>query len=141
MVQSLQEGLAQLQMQGQVMVPVNDVKISGTAMLYELMTRNGFFLPNLKSRYVTQKTLLLIRDGKLWCLKQDQVLTRVCTRPPSVLVLVEKLHQYLAPHNLVTGISLERENFPDKPWLIIAVATVSAGKDEIFGKDYIPSQD
>ena len=69
MVRSLREGLAQLQMQGQVMVPVNDVKIFGTAMLYELMTRNGFFLPNLKSRYVTQKTLLLIRDGKLWCLK------------------------------------------------------------------------
>jgi len=69
------------------------------------------------------------------------VLTRVCTRPPSVLVLVEKLHQYLAPHNLVTGISLERENFPDKPWLVIAVATVSAGKDEIFGKEYIPSHE
>ena len=45
--------------------------------------------------------------------------------PPSVYVLIEKLHQYLEPHKLKTGISLTKENFPDKPWLIIAVATVS----------------
>jgi len=53
------------------------------------------------------------------------VITRVCTRPPSVLVLVTKLHNYLAPHNLVTGISMEKENYPDKPWLIIAISSVS----------------
>ena len=69
MVQSLQDAMAQQLNVGQVMVPVNEVKISGTTMLYELMTRNGFFLPSLKSRFVTQKTLLLIRDGKLWSLK------------------------------------------------------------------------
>jgi len=123
----------------QQIVPVNDVKISGTAMLHELMTRNGFFLPNLKSRYCTQKTMLQIRDGHLWSLRQDQVVYRTCTRPPSVNVLVQKLHNYLAPHKLETGTVEKRENFPDKPWLIIAVATVSQGKDEIFGKDYVPS--
>lgn len=120
------------------MVPVNDVKIAGTAMLHELMTRNGFYLPSPKSRYCTQKTLLRIREGELWCLKQEMVVTRICTRPPSVYVLVDKLHKYLAPHNLVTGINIEKENFPDKHWLIIAISSVSNGKDEIFNKDYIP---
>ena len=109
------------------MVEVHEVKISGSAMLYELMTRNGYYLPDLKSRYCTQKTLLKIRDGEYWCLKQDMVMTRVCTRPPSVHVLIEKLHQYLEPHKLKTGISVTKENFPDKAWLIIAVATVSQG--------------
>ena len=33
------------------MVPVNEVRISGTAMLYELMTRNGFFLQDLKRKH------------------------------------------------------------------------------------------
>ena len=56
-------------------------------------------------------------------------------------VLVEKLHKYLQPHNLRTGIDITKENFPDKPWLIIAVASVSSGKDEIFGRDYIPSRE
>jgi len=56
-----------------------------------------------------------------------------------VFVLIEKLHGYLAPHKLSTGIDLTKENFPDKPWLIIAVSSVSGGKDEIFAKDYIPS--
>ena len=69
------------------------------------------------------------------------MLTRICTRPPSVNVLVEKLHKYLLPHKLNTGINIEKENFPDKQWLIIAVATSSAGKDEIFNKDYIPSSE
>ena len=67
------------------------------------------------------------------------IVMRLCTRPPSVHVLIEKLHKYLAPHNLKTGITEEAENYPDKPWLIVAVSTVSLGKDEIFSKDYIPT--
>ena len=54
-------------------------------------------------------------------------------------MLVEKLHSYLQPHNLRSGISLEKENYPDKPWLIITVSTASGGKDEIFGREYVPS--
>ncbi len=34
-----------------------------------------------------------------------------------------------------------RQNYPDKAWLVLAVATVSAGKDEIFNKDYLPGRD
>ena len=120
-------------------VPVNEIKINSTAMLHELMTRAGFFLPSIKCRFCTLKTLLKIREGELWGLRQDQVTTRLCTRPPSIRVLVKKLHGYLAPHNLQSGISLEKENYPDKPWLIIAVSTTSGGKDEIFGREYVPS--
>jgi len=57
---------------------------------------------------------------------------RQCTRPPNVLVLVQKLQKYLEPHGLNSGIDLKKENFPDKNWLIITIATVSSGKDEIF---------
>ena len=30
------------------------------------------------------------------------------------------------------------ENFPDKEWLVLAVATLSDGRDEIFDLDYMP---
>ena len=108
-------------------------------MLHELMTRTGFYLPSIKCRYCTLKTLLKIREGQLWCLKQEHTVLRACTRPPSIRVLVEKLHSYLAPHNLKSGIDLDKENFPDKGWLIIAVASTSNGRDEIFGKEYVPT--
>jgi len=119
-------------------VAADEVRIMGSRMLHELMTRNGYYLPTLHSRFCSQKTLLKIRAGEIWCPKQSQVVTRLCTRPPLVPVLVEKLHGYLAPHGLESGISLKKENFPDRQWLIIAIATVSNGKDEIFAKNYIP---
>ena len=37
-----------------------------------------------------------------------------------------------------SGISLKTENFPDKAWLIRAIATLSKGQDEIFKLDYVP---
>ena len=33
---------------------------------------------------------------------------------------------------------MKKENFPDKAWLIRAVATLSEGEDEIFNLDYVP---
>jgi hypothetical protein len=39
---------------------------------------------------------------------------------------------------LVTGINFGTENFPDKDYLIISIATFSAGADEIFDKNYVP---
>jgi hypothetical protein len=39
---------------------------------------------------------------------------------------------------MVTGINLDTENFPDKAWMILAIATLSGGKDEIFDKNYLP---
>ena len=37
-----------------------------------------------------------------------------------------------------TGINMVTENFPDKEWLVLAVATLSNGRDEIFDLDYMP---
>ena len=35
---------------------------------------------------------------------------------------------------------MKKENFPDKRWLILAISTLSQGKDEIFASDYMPSK-
>ena len=61
--------------------------------------------------------------------------------PPSKLVLINKLEQYLKNFDVKSGIDLEKGNFPDKEWLILAIATLSAGKDEIFNPNYVPSRD
>ena len=108
-------------------------------MLHELMTRQDYLLPALKSRWITLQRLLDVRDGKIWCLKQSVTVTRVCTRPPCCRVLAEKLNDYLAKSNLPpSGINIEKEKFPDRQWLVLAVATLSKGTDEIFARDYVP---
>jgi hypothetical protein len=85
--------------------------------------------------------LILIRDGKIWSLRQDKVIHRECTRPPSIRVLVDKLNAYLKVLGKDSGISMKKENFPDKAWLIRAVASLSEGDDEIFKLDYVPKAD
>jgi len=128
------------QIQQSVMVPLNEVKISSVTMLHEMMTRNSFVLPALKCRWTTLQKLLFVRDGKLWGLKQPQVVFRICTRPPSCRVLSQKLDDYLALQRLPqSGIDIEKEKFPNRDWLVLAVATLSGGKDEIFSKEYVPA--
>ena len=80
----------------------------------------------------------MVRDGKIWSLRQDKVIHRECTRPPSIRALVEKLHTYLRALGKESGISMKKENFPDKAWLVRAIASLSDGDDEIFKIDYVP---
>ena len=54
--------------------------------------------------------------------------------------MIQKLERYLTAMNLKSGIDLGKGNFPDKKWLILAVATLSKGNDEIFEPDYYPSK-
>jgi hypothetical protein len=54
-------------------------------------------------------------------------------------VLCEILHGYLLPLGIASGIDMEKENFPDKEWLVLAVASLSGGKDPIFARDYVPA--
>ena len=127
---------AQQQLQ---MVPLNEIHITSVAMLHELMSRADYLLPALKCRWTNLQKLLDVREGRLWALKQSNVVYRCCTRPPCCRILALKLDDYLAQQHLPpSGINIEKEKFPDRPWLIIAVATVSQGQDEIFSKEYVP---
>ena len=113
--------------------------LKGVAAYWELLTRHGKFLPEFSSKYITEKQLSLIQQNKVFSLTQQQVVFRCCVKPPSKLILVQKLVKYLGTHNLVSGIDMAKQNFPDKQWLILAIATVSNGEDEIFNCEYLPS--
>jgi len=123
-----------------IMVPLNEIKISSVQMLHEMMTRNLFVLPALKCRWTNLQKLLQVRDGKLWGMKQPQVVYRICTRPPSCRILCEKVDSYLSKLALpASGIDVVREKYPNRDWLVLAVSTLSAGNDEIFHKEYVPA--
>lgn len=105
---------------------------------WELLTRHGKYLPDFSSKYVTEKQLLAVQQNKIFSLTQAQVVFRICVKPPSKMILVQKLMSYLQQHNVESGINLAKQNFPDKNWLVIAIATITNGADEIFHKDYLP---
>ncbi len=106
--------------------------LKSVAAFWELLTRHGRYLPEYSSKYITEKQLLLVQQNKIFALNQSQVVFKLCVKPPSKLVLIQKLVKYLEDLKIPSGIDLGKQNFPDKSWLILAIATVSGGKDEIF---------
>jgi len=69
---------------------------------------------------------------------QNQVVFRRCYTPPRVAVLVQKLENYCKALSIETGFDKQKENYPDKDYLILCIATLSDGKDEIFDPAYSP---
>ena len=120
-------------------VPLSEVKISGKAMLRELMIRHGRCLFKLNSKFCTLEKLIKIRDGVIWVPTQSEVVYRECTRPPSCRILAEKVVAYCAQKGLNSGIDVAKEVWPDQEYLVKLVATLSDGDDEIFELDYVPS--
>ena len=65
---------------------------------------------------------------------------RDCVSPPIKIVMVQKFEEYLCAINKVSGIDIAAKNFPDKAWLVLAVASLSDGSDEIFHPEYLPNK-
>lgn len=63
---------------------------------------------------------------------------RICCSPPKKECLVGKYQNYLTKLNQESGIDNEKENYPDKDYLVLLIATLSNGQDEIFNKNYYP---
>ena len=120
-------------------VNMMDALVKDKKAYHELLVRNGYVLPDLDSKFVSSDNLISIQAKKLYGLKVNDVIYRQCVTPPSKQVLVDKLTIYLQVQGLPpSGINPIRKNFPDKQWLILAIASLSKGEDEIFRKDYVP---
>lgn len=97
------------------------------------------FLPAFSSKFMCEKAITQIKQGEILAIRQNQVVFRVCMNPPTKNVLIQKLEHYLKPLNIKSGI--DKDKHPDKAWLILAIATLSNGSDEIFDADYMPNKD
>jgi hypothetical protein len=108
---------------------------------WEQEMRSGTFLPDYSSKYINMPMLRNIKDGKVLKIKQEQVVFRVCMTPPSKQVLVQKMELLLVPHGISSGIDHSKHNYPDKFWLILVIATLTGGSDEIFHPNYVPPKE
>jgi len=82
----------------------------------------------------------MMYSGTIYQLKQADVVYREVAKPPTKLMMVQKYLKYLAQVGIPSGIDMAKKNFPDKTWLILAVATLSQGEDEIFDPEYVPTR-
>jgi len=108
---------------------------------WETTIREGFYLPAFSSKFINENTITAMKNGEILAIRQNQVTFRVCMTPPTKLVLINKFEQLVRQHNTKSGIDMEKQNFPDKDWLILAIATLSGGADPIFDAGYVPSND
>jgi len=105
---------------------------------YELLTRSGWYLPKLSSKFINQKVLQLIREKKIFAPMQQQVVFRICTTPPKKETLVDRYIELCDANSLVHGIDHKKQNYPDKEYLILSISTMTNGADAIFDRNYYP---
>jgi len=109
-------------------VNMMDALVKDKKAYHELLVRSGFVLPDIDSKFVSSDNLISIQAKKLYGLKVNDVCYRQCVTPPSKQVLVDKLTVYLQVQGLPpSGINPIRKNYPDKAWLILAIASLSKG--------------
>jgi hypothetical protein len=82
--------------------------LKSVAAYWELQTRSGKYLPEESSKYVTERQLLMVQQKQIFSLDQTQIVFRVCVKPPSKLVLVQKLLGYLQKLGIESGVDLVR---------------------------------
>ena len=58
------------------------------AAFHELLTRNGMCCPNINSKFVNKESLSAMYMGKIFNMRQQDVVYRECVKPPSKLVLI-----------------------------------------------------
>ena len=111
--------------------------VMGVEDLYNAAMRNGYYLPKMKCSAVNEIALVNILKQEYWCPKADEIRIRNCVKAPVKEVLFSKLKSLCQSKNLnISWISEEKNQVPDKKWLIDVIATLNPS-DEIFKKDYV----
>ena len=114
------------------------LNICGTVKeLYEILQRNGNVLPKQSSVLVNTEYLRKVYQKMIWVPHQLNLKWRNCPRPPTMVVLVDKLLALAEIRGFETGIVKSRKNFPDQQWILLSIATLNP-LDEIFERTYLP---
>ena len=92
-----------------------------------MMVRNDHYIPELKSKYCTMKTLLLVKEGKLFGMKHSGTRFKKIAQLPTKKVLLDKLINYVGLRGGNLGVTEKKNNIPDKEWMVNVIYTLSNG--------------
>ena len=65
--------------------------VSSRKQKYKALLASGWALPSENSSIVTNEFLNEVREGKVYCLKMDQLRLKACLDPPTIEMLIVTL--------------------------------------------------
>lgn len=105
--------------------------------MYELLVRNGFFLPSYNCRMVSEAYLSGIMEGNIFCPLDSEIRIKNCFCQPTKGFMLSKLSEVAREKRWTLGYF--DDVVPNKEWVLRMLSTYK-GDDEIFKKGYIAPQ-
>lgn len=102
--------------------------------MYELLIRNGFFLPSFKSTVVSEAYLNGIIEGDIFCPLDSDIRVKNCFSQPTKASMLSKLSEIAKKNKWALGYI--DDALPNKEWVLRMLSTYKAD-DEIFKKNYV----
>jgi hypothetical protein len=118
-------------------IEANGANIS-SSVLYEMLQRNGYYMPSRKSSFCNLNYLVAVRNKVYKVPMYHEVRLRPCPVPPKKEVLIDGLKQ-IENHQQVNFGVHPNGPYPDSCWLVAVLATYMPGH-YIFSKDFRPSK-
>ena len=84
---------------------------------------------------VTEKFLVGIINGSIWCPLFKEIKLSPCPKPPSKEFLINRLKSYVKKEKKIFDIN--EKHLPDKTWVLNVLSSFTPN-DEIFHKNYVP---
>ena len=111
--------------------------VMGVEDLYNAALRNGYYLPKQSCTCINEISLINILKNEYWCPKSEHIRIKNCVKAPVKETLLNKLMTLCHAQGLnVSWINVEKNQTPDKKWLVDVIGTLNPN-DEIFKKDYV----
>jgi hypothetical protein len=110
---------------------------SGKRHLFEILVRNGYFLPTLRSSIINFDYLAGVRQGTITVPRYHELKFRACFQPPHKQLLIDELLKVTWERGLEIGFDSGSKAVPNKEWLLFCLSTY-APNHPIFNRAYVP---
>ena len=108
--------------------------------LYELLVRNGFYLPSKTCHWLTKKVMIGMVLGNTYCPSFNDIRPLPCPRPPVRLELIQEINKEIEKQMSATlKLQFTNSRMPDLQWLIFTLAALNP-KHKYFSKSYYPTK-
>ena len=118
------------------MESLNPPQVSSLKQYHEILVRNGWMLPPLKSPFVTLEYLHGVRQQKYYCPRYEDVRLAPCPQPPQRTAILNAIVALLHRHDRPPLGDLTKY-MPETQWLLRVLSSLHPNH-AFFHKDYTP---
>jgi len=106
--------------------------------LYEILQRIGYYLPDIKSQWLTKKVMLQMQEGHTYCPKYADLILRPCPQRPLKAELIHEVNGQIARSDGISMcLDIADKRSPDVGWLLAVLSTLNK-EHRYFQMDWSP---